>query len=113
VLPNEPSLFFRAGAENICENIAALVIDPKKPVAGVKTWSSTSPDAAISDFVNIVAGLPPSDPRATPLENALKAHFSAAQQQLGMLTAAQAASQALQSTFVAACMSPSALSIGL
>ena len=42
----------RAGTENICEAVAALVIDARaKPQAGVKQWSSAQPDAAIADFV--------------------------------------------------------------
>ncbi len=63
VLPNDPSLFYRAAIENMCAGIAGLVIDPTNPVAGVKTWPSTQPTAAISDFTTIVAGLPATDPR--------------------------------------------------
>ncbi len=61
VLPNQPTLFYRAGTENICEAVAALTIDTPsaKQQAGVKQWSSAQPAAAISDFVNIVMALPP------------------------------------------------------
>ncbi len=108
VLPNEPSLFFRAGTENICSTVAALVIDPANAQApGVKRWSSEEPDQAIMDFVQIVMGLPPSDPRSAPALTILRAHFSSALQE-----GAEAA-DALRSTFVVSCLAPSAVSIGL
>jgi hypothetical protein len=112
VLPNNPTLFYRAGLENFCEGIAAVVIDNKNPPAGVTTWqSSACSDTTcqpITDFVNLVAGIPPSDPRATPLYQALLTNFDMSKAQAGTTATA-----ALQSTFTAACMAPSALSIGL
>jgi hypothetical protein len=109
VLPNAPTLFYRAGTENICAGIAAQVIDApaSAQAAGVKSWSSTAPDAAIADFVAIVMGLPPSDPRSAPAATLLKSHFSAAMQQ------GASAADALRSTFVTACLAPSAVSIGM
>jgi hypothetical protein len=109
VLPNQPTLFYRAGTENICEAVAAQVIDVKAAAAvpGVMTWSSTSPEAAVADFVNIVMGLVTSDPRSSPAITLLKQHFAAAVQQ------GATASDALKSTFVTACLAPSSISIGL
>jgi hypothetical protein len=109
VLPNQPTLFYRAGLENICEAVAGQVIDvtSSKQVAGVKYWSSTAPDAAIADFVGTVMALVPSDPRAAPATALLTSHFTAAMQQ------GASASDALKSTFVTACLAPSAVSIGL
>jgi hypothetical protein len=109
VLPNQPTLFYRAGTENICEAAAALVIDVPmaKQVAGVKQWSSGQSDAAIADFVQIVMGLPPSDERSAPATQLLGGHFQDAMKQGATATAA------LQSTFVAACLSPGAVSIGM
>jgi hypothetical protein len=109
VLPNSSTLFYRAATENLCEAIAADVIDvpTAKRVAGVATWSSTQPDAAIADFVNRIMALVPSDPRAAPATSLLKAHFTAATGQ------GASASDALKSTFVTACLAPSATSIGL
>ena len=53
VLPNAPSLFFRAGTENICEAVAELVIDSASPMPGAKRWSSAAPQrhfaAAVKD----------------------------------------------------------------
>ena len=108
VLPNDPSLFFRAGMENICEVVAAQVIDNASAPAGVKQWSSTQPDAAIADFVGVVMAVTPSDPRSSQLQSLLKAHFTSASQMSGI-----SATQALRSTFVTACLAPSAVTIGL
>ena len=109
VLPNQPTLFFRAGTENICASIAGSVIDvaAARQVAGVKYWSSAAPAAAIADFVAVVMGLVPSDPRATPATALLTDHFT------GAMGQGASASDALRSTFVVACQAPSALSIGL
>jgi hypothetical protein len=108
VLPNQPTLFFRGATENLCEAIAAIVIDNTNPPAGAKTWSSSQPTAAITDFVNIVMGLAPSDPRASAAQSLLQSHFTSAMQAQNTTATA-----ALQSTFTAACMSPSAVSIGM
>ncbi|MEO8904091.1 MAG: hypothetical protein ABI488_17260 [Polyangiaceae bacterium] len=109
VLPNQPTLFYRAGLENICEAVAAQTIDvaAAKQQPNVTQWSSKSPDAAIADFVSIVMALAPSDPRNGPATDLLKAHFSKATQ--GGATAGNA----LKSTFITACLAPSSVSIGL
>jgi hypothetical protein len=109
VLPNQPTLFYRAGLENICAQIAAQVVDakpnPKQP--GAKMWSSTSPDAAIGELVSLVMGLTTNDPRAADVTTALSAHFAAAK------AGGASATDALRSTFVAACLSPSFIGIGM
>jgi hypothetical protein len=109
VLPNEPTLFYRAGMENICSQVAALVIDTaaKSQLPNVKQWSSKDPDTAITEFVALILAITPSDPRSAPLVSALQAHFADAMKQGANAT------NALRSTFVVACLSPSALSIGL
>jgi hypothetical protein len=109
-LPIKPSLFYRAGTEDICEAIAPLVIDTPaaQQVSGVKQWSSAQPDAAIAEFVSLMMGIVPSDERYAPAVAALRAHFDAAKTQ-PMATA----SLALQSTFVTACLAPSLTSLGM
>ncbi len=109
VLPNQPTLFYRAGLENICEAVAGQTIDvaAAKQLPNVTQWSSKSPDAAIADFVSIVMALAPSDPRSGPATDLLKAHFSKAMQ------SGATAANALKSSFVAACLAPSSVSIGL
>ena len=109
VLPNQPTLFYRAGLENICESVAAQTIDvtAANQQANVTQWSSKNPDAAITDFVNIVMALAPSDTRASAASTLLRAHFDKA------VASKATASNALKSTFVVACLAPSAVSIGL
>jgi hypothetical protein len=109
VLPNQPTLFYRAGLENICETVAAETIDvtAANQLPNVKQWSSGDPDTAIGDFVSIVMALTPSDARSAPATALLKAHFTQATE--GGATA----TNALRSTFVAACLTPSSVSIGL
>ena len=110
VLPNQPTLFFRAGIENICETVAAQVIGaaPVNPSPNAKHWTSDQADAAIADFVSIVMALAPSDPRAEPARALLSSHFASARRQPGITP-----TDALRSTFVVACMAPSAVSVGL
>ncbi len=100
VLANDPNLFFRTGMENICVIFAARLID-----AGPGTrWSSASPDAAIADFVHTLMGVG-AGRDATPL-SILGEHFQSAK------TAGLSASDALKSTFVIACLSPSVVGMG-
>jgi hypothetical protein len=101
VLPNEPSLFFRAAVENICIGIANQVIDGTTP-----KWTSSNPDAAIADFVSVMMGMTESDTRAAPATAVLKAHYDAAVQ-----TASP--TDALKSTFVVSCLAPSFVAIGI
>jgi hypothetical protein len=109
VLPNQPTLFYRAGLENICEAVAAQTIDvpAAKQLPNVRQWSSKSPDAAIADFVSIVMALAPSDARTEPVTELLEAHFSKATK------GGASATNALKSTFVTACLAPSSVSVGL
>ena len=110
VLPNQPTLFYVSGAKNICANLALATIDaavdPLQP--GAKHWDSKQPDAAIADFVALMLGFTPSDPRTQPATGVLNHHFQLAQQGQSITAA-----DALRSTFIAACMSPSFIGIGM
>jgi hypothetical protein len=108
ILPNDPTLFFRAGLENICAKIADLVIDVAAAPDGRKRWSSADTAGAIGDFVTIVMGLAPSDPRAAPAIDLLTEHLASALAEPDITP-----TDALKSTFVVACLAPSAVSIGL
>lgn len=110
ILPNDPTLFFAAGVQNICESVAVELVDPEPAPASStrKRWSSADPDAALADFVANVMALPPSDSRAARAKELLRSHFDAALKQPGTT-----ATEALRSAFVVACESPSAISIGL
>ena len=111
VLPNQPSLFFRAGLENICADIAPLVVDNPTPIPGAKSYSSTSQNnitSALSDFVNNLMGVVPSDPRAALLQAQLLSHYQTAVGTTGMKP-----TDALRSTFIVACLTPSLGAIGM
>ncbi len=108
ILPNEPTLFFRSGVENLCEAIANVVVDNNNPPAGATTWSSANATAAINEFATLVSGLAPSDPRTASLQQMLQSHFTSAKQVSGMT-----ATSALRSTFIVACMAPPAVSMGM
>jgi hypothetical protein len=110
VLPNQPTLFFRAATENICEAVATQVIDvpTAKQVAGVKQWSSSQSTAAITDFVSLLMGLTTPDPRTAPAAALLQQHYQSALAQTGITP-----TQALQSTFITACLAPTFVSIGM
>jgi len=109
VLPNEPTLFYRAGLENVCAGVAALTIDAKPSAAqpGAKQWSSGQAAAAIGELVSLVMAMPPSDPRAAQALSILTSHNSSA------LQAGATPTDALRSTFIAACLSPSFIGIGM
>jgi hypothetical protein len=107
VLPNQPTLFYRADTENICEAVAAMVVDPTSPPAGVTHWSSAQASVAIGDFVQTLMALTPGDPRSSQAEMLLESHFAAA------MKSGATATDALRSTFVAACLAPSSVTIGL
>lgn len=108
VLPNDPTLFYRAGLENICVAIANVLVDaavqPSQPNA--LHWTSTQTDAALDDFTTILIGVPKTDARFAPLRALLAQHDTDAQR-TGTKT------DALRSTFVTACLSPTFLGVGL
>ncbi len=108
VLPNDPTLFYRAGLENLCASVAELVIDvpAKKQIAGVRRWQSAQSDAALEDFVSLIMALAPGDSRHRPALDALKKHVANAR-------AISDATSALKSAFIVACLSPSSLGIGI
>jgi hypothetical protein len=106
LIPHDPTLFFQSATENLCGLIADKAIDAPSPGAAV-SWSSAQPDAAIADFLRIVMAVPDSDARTSELGALLHEHFTDAK------AAGESASDALRSTFVLACTSPLALSLGL
>ena len=71
-------------------------------------YQSKLPDAAISDMVQTVMGVVPSDPRYGSLLAILSEHYAKASKTQGITVV-----DALKSTFTLACMSPTSLSLGL
>jgi hypothetical protein len=109
VLPNVPSLFYRAGTENICSGIADELVDVASgsQIAGATQYSSTQAAAAITSLVTNLMGVPPSDPLAPQMTTILQSHFSSA------VGAGANPTDALKSTFILACLSPSIVGMGM
>ena len=105
VVSRDPNLFFRASVENICRRLADEVVD-KTP--GTPRYSSTMPQPAIDDMVKTVMGLPLADARFSAARSILVEHYEAAAKTAGIT-----ARDALKSTFVLACSSPTSVSSGL
>ncbi len=117
VLPTQPNLFYRAGTENICEDIANSIIDSSTAPAGATTYSSASQadvDSAIADFVGNLMALESSDPRTSQVTALLQAHYAEAlAPPSGSNITPASPSDALKSTFIVACSSPSVTGIGM
>jgi hypothetical protein len=111
IMAADPSLFYSAATEMLCENLAAQVIDPAAGAVGT-TYSSTDPTGAIADMVTRVMGYPPSDPLYGQAVQILMDDFTASMTAAGVSPKPKAV-DALRSTFVLACESPTSLSYGL
>jgi hypothetical protein len=101
-LVSAPGLFHRSTVENLCGDIATVIID----APGGK-YTSAAKDAAIADLVANVMGLSSADDRATAITAVLQGHYTAA------IAAGATPTEALDSTFTLACTSPLATAIGL
>lgn len=103
VTASEPTLFYSAAAEALCENIAALVVD----ASANSVYSSSNASAAMADMVQRVMGYPPSDPHYAPALQILQDDYNQ------NVAARNSATNSLRSTFALACESPTALGLGL
>ena len=121
--PAYPNLFYRAATEELCENVAKLVVDV---TGGPYTSSSTScadGDGLMTKFVEQVMGLNPSDSLHSGALMILENHCAAAAKVKttttgggfngGGTASTSAQTNSVRSTFVLACESPSSLGIGL
>jgi hypothetical protein len=107
ILATDPSLFYRAATEQLCRSFADSAVDAT--VAGKPSrYASKQPEFALSDMVQTVMGIVPSDPRATVLRQILAEHFDKAKKTMGIT-----ATDAMKSTFVLACSAPPSVTIGL
>jgi hypothetical protein len=100
----DPTLFYRAATEMLCENIATQVVDAMTN----SVYSSANSTMAIGDMVDKLMGYPASDPKHGQAAQILQDHYNAVLAQNRNM-----ATVALRSTFVLACESPSAVSVGL
>jgi hypothetical protein len=105
VTPPDPTLFYRAASEMLCENVSLQVVDP---TSGTALYSSKDPTTAIAAMVQNIVGYPASDPHNSMAVTILQAHYTAA-----MSTGKATATNALRSTFALACQSPTFLSLGI
>jgi hypothetical protein len=103
VTPTDPTLFFRAATEMLCEDLSVQVVDAEAD----SVYSSSDAAAAITDMVSRIMGYPPGDPKFAAAVQILTEHNAAAQ------SSGANATNSLRSTFAAACQSPTSVSFGL
>ena len=94
--------FYRGATESLCAYAAGLTVDKTK-----SRYDSTKKDAAITDFVANIMGLTADDPNAAAVTQLLAEHYDAA------IAAKASPTDALKSTFVVACLSPTSVAMGL
>ena len=104
VTPSDPTLFYSAATEGLCENIAVQVVDA---TAGT-VYTSTDSANAMADMVQKIMGYPPGDPHYASALQILKDDYAAS-----LAIKGTTATNALRSTFALACEAPTTLSFGL
>lgn len=106
LLPRESNLFSSSSLEGLCGLVARRVIDPETCGPAQQFFSSGDVPSAIEAMVQRIMALPAGDARSSDAAQILQAHFEAA------TGAGYSATEALQSTFVLACTSPTSSAIG-
>jgi hypothetical protein len=119
VTPSDPTLFYRSATEMLCENVAVQVVD----AASGSVYSSSDVAGSIKGMVETIMGYPPSSPLHDQAVQILTDHNTMAASTTttgggtgrpgGSTGSTSKATNALRSTFVLACESPTALGIGL
>ena len=94
--------FHRGATEFLCGYAAGLTIDKTNG-----RYDSTKKDAAITDFVANIMGITSADPVSAEVTRLLNEHYDAA------IGAGASKTDALKSTFITACLSPTSVAIGL
>jgi hypothetical protein len=94
--------FYRGAAESLCTYAAGLTVDKPK-----SRYDSTKKDSAITDFVQNIMGITSADPNSAAVTQLLQDHYAAA------VAAGASPTEALSSTFISACLSPTSVAIGL
>lgn len=103
ITASDPTLFYSAATEMLCENIAPQVVDA---MTG-SVFSSANPDTAIADMVTKILGYPPGDPAYAGAVKILRDNYDQ------HIAARANATNSMRSTFALACESPTSLSFGL
>jgi hypothetical protein len=111
VLPTQPSLFYRSGLDNLCWAVAELVVDPGTPTKGVQYFYSSPSQltASITALVTNIMSITPSNPLYSAALAGLQNHYNSAIASPVNATP----TEALESTFTTACLSPSFAGIGM
>jgi hypothetical protein len=112
VTPAYPDLFYRAATEELCENVAKLVVDVSGGPYTSSGTSCTNGDGLLTKFVEQVMGVNPSDPIHASALTVLETHCAAAAK-VKTSGGGSAQTNSVRSTFVLACESPTSLGIGL
>ena len=112
VTPAYPDLFYRAATEELCENVAKLVVDVSGSPYTSSTTSCGNQDGLLTKFVEQVMGINPSDPAHDQSITILETHCAAAAK-VKTTGGGSAQTNSVRSTFVLACESPTSLGIGL
>jgi hypothetical protein len=123
VTPAYPDLFYRAATEELCENVAKLVVDATGGPYASSSTSCADGDGLMTKFVEQVMGLNPSDSVHGQALQILENHCATAAKAKtttggggfggGTTGSTSAQTNSVRSTFVLACESPTSLGIGL
>ncbi|MCU0685719.1 MAG: DUF1585 domain-containing protein [Polyangiaceae bacterium] len=100
---SDATLFFQGAVEGLCTAVANATIGG---AAGVR-YPIGKPQEAIDDFVRTVMALAAPDPRAAPAGAILREHYE------GAVAGGAKPADALKSTFILACTSPTSIATGL
>lgn len=100
VVISDPNLFIRAAGDAICQRFAQMAVDNDGP------FPPDQAEAAINAFVVDLMGLPAGDPRHDGALDILQRHYTDANVDTND-------TNALRSTFMVACTSPTVLGMGL
>jgi hypothetical protein len=112
VTPAFPDLFYRAATEELCENIAKLVVDVTGAPYTSSSTSCANGDGLLTKFTEQVMGVNPSDPAHAQAISILENHCALAAK-VKTSGGGTAQTNSVRSTFVLACESPTSLGIGL
>jgi hypothetical protein len=101
-LSTDQTPFYRGATESLCAYAAGLTIDKPK-----SRYESAKKDTAITDFVSNIMGITSEDPLSAAVTQLLHEHYDAA------IAAKASPTDALKSTFITACLSPTSVAMGL
>jgi hypothetical protein len=104
ITATDPTMFYRAASEMLCENVATQAVDA---TTGDSIYKAASFAAAIDDMAVRLMGYTATDPRHADAVTILTSHYNA------VLATKATATNSLRSTFALACESPTSLSFGL